>query len=302
MRIKQHQSPHASVRSPDFVADVDTDELREVDIGIHIPTTDGETFIAIECRDRRARQSVEWIEQLISKKNSVKANVLIAVTASNFSRPARIKALRHGVLLARLSSKLPQELAALSSSLWLTTRYLAPVVHSVHIEAQSPALIHDDSVFRHRLTSKTLTLSELVQVWMNPNFVRSLPKYIDDFAMAKVMRFQLIDIDAWLITEQGEYPITKAELIVELNYGEEELTLRGVQELKALDAQPIGDAIVYDFGSRNDQLSEVIQDHGSSELRWDILAKPLLEEGKVLIGCNLRSAQPVSITTMRLDL
>ncbi|WP_300558986.1 hypothetical protein [Limnohabitans sp. Rim8] len=59
MRIKQHQSPNASVRSPDFIADVDTGERREVDIGIHVPTANGETFIAIECRDRRAQQSVE---------------------------------------------------------------------------------------------------------------------------------------------------------------------------------------------------------------------------------------------------
>lgn len=302
MRIKQHQSPNAAVRSPDFIADVDTGEQREVDIGIHVPTPDGQTFIAIECRDRRAQQSVEWIEQLISKKKSVGANVLIAVTASNFSRPARIKALRHGVLLARLSSRLPQELAALPNSLWLTARYLAPVVHSVQIEAQCPVPIQDHSIFRHKLASGLLTLPELVQVWMNPNFVRALPKYIDDFSKAKFMKFQLVDIDAWLVAEEMNFPITKAELIVELNYGEEELTLRGIQELRALDSQPIGEATAYDFGSKSDQLSEVIRDHESGELRWDILAKPLLEEGKVLIGGSLRSSQPVSITTMRLEL
>src|SRR3546814_10519877 len=65
LRIKQHQSPQAKVRSPDFVRDVDTGEQREIDVGIHIPTESGETFIAVECRDRRALQSVEWVEQLI---------------------------------------------------------------------------------------------------------------------------------------------------------------------------------------------------------------------------------------------
>ncbi len=302
MRIKQHQSPNASVRSPDFIADVDTGERREVDIGIHVPTANGETFIAIECRDRRAQQSVEWIEQLISKKKSVGANVLIAVTASSFSRPARIKALRHGVLLARLSSRLPQEMAALLNSLWLTARYLAPTVHSVQIQTQCLTPIRDDSIFCHKLAPGPLNLAELVQVWMNPNFIRALPKYVDDFSKAKFIKFQLIDINAYLIAKGGEIPITKAELVVELNYGEEELCLRGVQELRALDSQPIGEATAYDFGNKSGQLSEVIQDQDSGELRWDILAKPLLEEGKVLIGARLRSAQPVSITTMRLGL
>jgi Restriction endonuclease len=300
MRIRQHQSPDATVLSPDFIADVDTGEQREVDIGIHVPTNQGETFIAIECRDRRAQQSVEWIEQLISKKNSVGANVLIAITASNFSRPARIKALRHGILLAKMSSKLPSELATLPTSLWLTVRNLSPVVQSLQIEAGSP--VHDDSLFRHKLASDVLTLPELVQVWMNPNLIRSLPKYIDDFAKAKFVKFQLVDIDAWIVVGDEEFPITKAELILELNYGEEELTLRSMQELMALDSQAFGEATAYDFGSDSHQLSEVIQDHGSEEFRWDILAKPLLEEGKVLIGAGLRSSKPISITTMRLDL
>lgn len=137
---------------------------------------------------------------------------------------------------------------------------------------------------------------------MNPNFVCALPKYVGDFSKAKFTKFQLVQIDAWLVSEEGEYPITKVELVVELNYGEEEITLRGVQELRALDSQPIGEATVYEFGSKSDRLSEVIRDSGNGELRWDVLAKPLLEEGKVLIGGTLRSADLVSITTMRLDL
>lgn len=68
-RIKEHVSPDAKVLSPEFVPDRDTGQLREVDIGIHIPENGGSIFIAIECRDRGAIQAVEWIEQLISKKN-----------------------------------------------------------------------------------------------------------------------------------------------------------------------------------------------------------------------------------------
>jgi hypothetical protein len=116
------------------------------------------------------------------------------------------------------------------------------------------------------------------------------------------MKFNLVDIDAWLVVEGREFPITKAQLILELNFGEEELTLRGVQELRALDSQPIGEATAFEFGNGNAQLSEVIQDHESGELRWDVLGRPLLDEGKTLIGAALRSSKPVSLTSMRLDL
>jgi len=302
MRIRQHQSPDATVRSPEFVPDADTGELREVDVGIRVPREDGETFIAIECRDRRAVQSVEWVEQLISKKKSVSANVLVAITASSFSRPARIKALRHGILLARLTSRLPHELAKLANSLWLKVRYLAPVVHGVEIEAFGRGGIHQDSLFRHRLASDLLTFEDLVHVWLNPNFIRSLPKYVDDFEKAKFMKFQLVEIDAWVVSDGHEYPITKAEMILELNYGEEELTLRGVQELVALDSQAVGEATAYDFGSQSGQLSEIIRDHETGDFRWDILGAPLLEDGKILIGGALRSSTPIRITTMRVDL
>lgn len=302
LRIRQHQAPEAEVRSPDFVMDVDTGEQREIDVGIHIPSEGSEIFIAIECRDRRASQSVEWIEQLISKRRSVRANVLIAITASRFSRPARLKALKHGILLARLSSKLPHEIAELSKSLWLTIQYLCPMVHAVEINATSPLPIHEGSRFRHKLVSELLSMEELIQVWMQPNFIRSLPKYVNDFAVDKFMKFQLVEIDAWLVVGAAEFPITKAEVTVELNYGEEELTLRGVQELVALDSHPVGDATAYDFGNAESQVSEVIRDHESGELRWDVIAKPLLSDGKVLIGAKLRSAVPVSITTMRLEL
>jgi len=301
-RIKEHQSPEAIVCSPDFIPDRDTGQLREVDIGVHLPSEGGEIFIAIECRDRKATQSVEWVEQLISKKQSVGADVLIAVTASEFYRPARIKALKNGILLARLSAKLPKEVAELAHSWFIKVRYLAPWVMNVELDIPAFTPVNDDSLFRHNLVDRLLTLQELGKVWANPNFVRSLPKYIEDFARAKYAKVGLVDIDAFLIVGDAEYPITGARLILELNYGEQELPLRAVQELNALDGQLIGNAMAYDFGTATDQLSEVIIDANSGELRWDLLARPLLKDGKVLIGAGLRAIKPVSITTMRLDL
>jgi hypothetical protein len=301
-RIKEHQSPGSIVRSPDFVKDVDTQELREIDIGVHVPIQGGELFIAIECRDRKAKQSVEWVEQLIAKKESVRADVLIAITASDFFRPARIKALKKGVLLARLSQKLPAEIAAISESWFITIRYLAPKILQVQLEFDLLVPYNDDSLFKHISFDQPLTLQQLAEVWVSPNLIRSLPRYISDYSTAKFAKVGISEIEAVLVYESVEYPIKRAQVILQLNYGEDELTLRAVQELSALDLQPINGAIAYDFGTTENQLIEVIADAKSGNLRLDILGRPLLEEGKVVIGGGLRSSKPVSITTIRLDL
>jgi hypothetical protein len=100
--IEALKLPDATIKSPEFVKDTDTNTLREVDIGIHYSSGGKDFFIALECRDRGALQDIAWIEQLISKKNSVEADVLIAVTSSSFTAPARIKAFKNGVVLREL--------------------------------------------------------------------------------------------------------------------------------------------------------------------------------------------------------
>jgi len=119
-RIREHQSPDALIRSPEFVPDKDTGQPREIDVGIRVPRDGGSVFVAVECRDRVSVQAVKWIEQLICKKQSIGADVLVAVTSSRFSKPARVKALKHGVILARMTPKLHEELAELASSFFIT--------------------------------------------------------------------------------------------------------------------------------------------------------------------------------------
>src|SRR5690606_14024174 len=71
-----------SVTSPDRIRCRFTRRLREVDAAVRF--TNGQ-LTTIECRKRRARQDVTWIEQLATKKVSLGANHTIAVSASGFS-------------------------------------------------------------------------------------------------------------------------------------------------------------------------------------------------------------------------
>jgi hypothetical protein len=302
-RIREHQSPDALIRSPEFVPDKDTGQPREIDVGIRVTRDDVSVFVAVECRDRVSVQAVEWIEQLICKKQSIGADVLVAVTSSRFTKPARVKALKHGVILARMTPKLPEELVELASSFFITLRYLAPRI--VSVDLQIPSHLNADLEFyryRHDLVDQKLTLAELAQVWTTPNLVRTIPRFVEDWTKAKFAKIELSEINATVLSDGRQYPILRARVAYELNYGEVELPLRAVQELSALDVTSDIAATAFTFGAENDIQSEIIVDTQTGDLRWDVLGKSLLNEGKVLIGAGLKASKPVCITTMRLGL
>lgn len=86
-----------TVRSPDHLLDHDTGELREVDCAMHDASTGSVT--SIECRKRKKKQDVLWIEQLVTKRDALGLAKTIAVSSVGFSKAAAKKAAKHGILL-----------------------------------------------------------------------------------------------------------------------------------------------------------------------------------------------------------
>jgi len=74
-----------------------TQQLREVDILIESRVGTSNISIILECRDRKSKQDTTWIEQLNSKLKDLKADKIIAVSSSGFSKPALEKAKRYGI-------------------------------------------------------------------------------------------------------------------------------------------------------------------------------------------------------------
>jgi hypothetical protein len=85
-----------TVKSPDRIRCKITGRFREVDASICDRTG---RLTTVECRHRRGRQDVTWIEQLATKKKSLGAADTIAVSASGFSNAARQVAKVHGITL-----------------------------------------------------------------------------------------------------------------------------------------------------------------------------------------------------------
>lgn len=86
-----------SFKSPDHLIDKDTGAEREVDCSITDLAT-GE-IVSVECRRRSKRQDVLWIEQLTAKKTSLGLSGTIAVSSRGFSRTAKLRAQKHGVVV-----------------------------------------------------------------------------------------------------------------------------------------------------------------------------------------------------------
>lgn len=100
-RIERDASPLGlTVVSPDRIRCRITGRLREVDASIRDRA--GALTTTIECRKRRGRQDVIWIEQLVTKRDLLGAQRTIAVSASGFSEAARAIAQAHGIVLKEM--------------------------------------------------------------------------------------------------------------------------------------------------------------------------------------------------------
>ena len=98
-RIEEMLAPiGAIVKSPDYIRDLVTGHMREVDASIQVPDGDTTRLITVECRDHtRGRQDDRWIEQLITKREKLGAWKTIAVSSSGFSESAITTAHSYGI-------------------------------------------------------------------------------------------------------------------------------------------------------------------------------------------------------------
>ena len=89
--VSQNLSSSPIVKSPDYIPDLDTGRKREVDASIRYKVGSIENLTIIECRKRKHKQDVTWIEQLSSKKDNLGAHQFIAVSNSE-------PYIRHGIM------------------------------------------------------------------------------------------------------------------------------------------------------------------------------------------------------------
>jgi len=89
----------AEVKWDDHIPDPDNpSQPRQIDISIR---RDGK-LTTIECRQHERRQDVQWVEELMGRRASLRADTIIGVSSSGFTTGALNKAGRYGIVLRDL--------------------------------------------------------------------------------------------------------------------------------------------------------------------------------------------------------
>lgn len=86
-----------------FLMDRMTGEPREIDVIVRGKVGGRPVTMMIECRDHKRPVDVTYVDQVVTKRNDVKADKAIIVSAAGFSEAARTKAEGYGIDLLTLS-------------------------------------------------------------------------------------------------------------------------------------------------------------------------------------------------------
>jgi len=131
----------AEVKSPDFLPDIETGELRQVDCSIVSKTGPYSLLIIQEARDRKRPVSVSYVEEVIQKAKSVGAQKAAIVSSKGFSCHARKKAASNRIDLFTLDEAESEDWKRWS---WISVEELT--VHLRRGEIRDVTIQLDDKV------------------------------------------------------------------------------------------------------------------------------------------------------------
>ena len=97
----------SEVKWNDHISDPDNPaQGRQIDVTIK----QAGVLTLVECRHHKSRQDVQWIEQLIGRRVSLGAQIVIAVSSSGFTAGAIAKGRKHGIVLRDLQQLTDNEI------------------------------------------------------------------------------------------------------------------------------------------------------------------------------------------------
>ena len=109
-------------------------QSRQIDISIR---REG-ALTLVECRLHKEPQDVTWIEQLIGRRISLRADAVIAVSASGFTETAEEKAKRHGIILRDFAGLSREEIQNWGRKWKLIVNYCEFTDVSCHFTMNAP--------------------------------------------------------------------------------------------------------------------------------------------------------------------
>ncbi|MCH7526357.1 MAG: hypothetical protein IID39_02870 [Planctomycetes bacterium] len=252
-RIERWLAPRgAIVTSPDKVADKETGRLREVDATIRFQVGSSPILVAIECRDRQSVEDVQWIEQLATKRQSIGAATMVAVSSRGFTKPAIDKAKKLDVLLRSIEDISEDDCAQWARNIKIQLTYFHWSFVSVRLEvaggddvggvAMCPDVArafgkgrYDTRIGIEKATGKPLTLRTIVDYaeandgGLSDNLAPGAPPE------RRTLTVGFPRGTFSLLTDRGEMALRKMELTVDVALSEKQAPAPHVVQYRTPD-------------------------------------------------------------------
>ncbi len=116
----------AKIKSPDYIEDQITGELRKVDISINKMIGSIPVLIIIDCKDELVLDDTLWIEQIAQKRDAIKASKAVAVFSNYLSDNAVEKAAYFNI-----ETRLLSEVTLDDISNWFKVQHLTQLLYHV---------------------------------------------------------------------------------------------------------------------------------------------------------------------------
>lgn len=186
---------------------------REVDVLIEVNAGIAPIRIAIECRDRKPKDDIKWIDELIGKYRNLPINKVVAVSRAGFSKSATKKAELNKITTMSLKeasqTNWPSQFIKLGIALIEQSYTISKVIFETDPPTQS-ALTADDKVVSPNgsatipefLQEVSQQLIEKIHEYVLQNFL-TIYKVLADLDKQLVVERRVPVADLSLVTKQG---------------------------------------------------------------------------------------------------
>ncbi len=204
------EQPGSVITWDDHIPDPDNpSQLRQIDITIRRE----EQLTLVECRVHKKPQDVKWIEELIGKRISLRADAVLAVSYEGFTKGAIAKARSHGIILRDFKSLTEEEIRQWGhkTKLWISYHNFSGVVITYLFDIEATNKVTAQDVFDHLTDNKRF--NEMIELIVGELDQRNIERFPLPFFVNIKPKSELIVAGhhAKDVFFEAEYNVIKAE-------------------------------------------------------------------------------------------
>jgi len=151
--LEQQLGPQGVIiKSPDYFIGRESQKRRESDISLRHKIGSSEVLLIVECRQRKDRQDVRWVDEVISKVRDIGADKALIVSSIGFSKGAKNRAKANNIEYRTLKEVKPEEFGS-----WLgvlEVEYRNPKVNFLTIVVELSYPIPSDFTYDQELLTR----------------------------------------------------------------------------------------------------------------------------------------------------